>query len=156
MWYEHCSGVGNTKRPEDCKSTFCKVTPCKVTFWVPTASPTRFSEKSQDSLCWKGPVKVLQADIPAASKDIFNQTRLHTSSVSLTLNVAKNGTSTNSLGIDYCVLVTVTFAFFSNLESSGNVLNKSVWAQNTLWQKASFHFPHYLARPSEGVGSARL
>lgn len=29
------------------------------------------------------------------------------------------------------------FAFFSNLETSGNVvLNNSVWAQNTLWQKA--------------------
>lgn len=54
MWHEHCLGHGNAEQPADGKSV-----PCKVTFWVSTASPTHFFEKSsKKSLCWKGPLKV--------------------------------------------------------------------------------------------------
>lgn len=55
---------------------------------------TRIIE-SQNGLCWKGPLEVIQFNLPAVSRTI-NQIRLLLSN--LTLNVFRDGASLTSLG----------------------------------------------------------
>ncbi|KAK4807355.1 hypothetical protein QYF61_014886 [Mycteria americana] len=54
--------------------------------------------ESENGLGWKGPLKLIQSNRPAMSRDSFNQSRLLRAPSSLALNVSRDGASTSSLG----------------------------------------------------------
>jgi len=61
----------------------------------------------QHALGWKGPLKAIQSNPPAMSRDIFNSIRLLGGPFHLTLNVSRDGASTASLGNPFQCFTTV-------------------------------------------------
>jgi len=53
--------------------------------------------ESENSLGWKGPLKAIQSNHPAVSRDIYHSVRLLRAPSSLTLNVSRDGAPATSL-----------------------------------------------------------
>ena len=109
----------------------------------PSAMPSRIVE--QNHLSWKGSLKVVQSSSPAMNKDTYSQIRVLRACSNLTLNVSRDGASTNSLGnlcLCFTTLIVKNFFLISSLSLPSFSLKPFllVLSQQTLLKNLSLSF----------------